>query len=97
MRRPAFRCCRSSIRLDGAPARQAVVYAAALIPVSAVPAFAGISGAAYLIVAMALGIGLLGLAVRFAASRTDRSARWLFLGSITYLPILWIAMIANRL
>ena len=33
----------------------------------------------------------------FAATRTDRSARRLFFGSITYLPILWIAMIANRL
>jgi heme o synthase len=78
-------------------ARQAVVYAAALIPVSAAPAFAGISGDVYLIVAMGLGIGLLGLAVRFAILRTDRSARWLFFGSITYLPILWMAMIANRL
>jgi protoheme IX farnesyltransferase len=78
-------------------ARQAVVYAAALIPVSAVPTLAGISGAVYLIVAMGLGIGLLGLAIRFATLRSDRSARWLFFGSITYLPILWIAMIANRL
>ena len=77
-------------------ARQAVVYAAALIPVSAVPTLAGISGAAYLIVAMGLGIGLLGLAFNFATLRTDRSARWLFFGSITYLSILWIAMIADR-
>jgi heme O synthase-like polyprenyltransferase len=46
---------------------------------------------------MGLGIAFLGLAVNFATSRTDRSARWLFFGSITYLPILWMAMIANRL
>jgi protoheme IX farnesyltransferase len=77
--------------------RQAVVYAAALVPVSAVPALVGVSGMAYLIVAMALGIGLLYLAADFAATRTDRSARRLFFGSITYLPILWIAMIADRL
>jgi protoheme IX farnesyltransferase len=77
--------------------RQAVVYAAALIPVSALPTVAGLSGFAYLIVAMGLGIGLLGLAISFATARTDRSARRLFFGSITYLPILWIAMIANRL
>src|SRR5438477_5121823 len=37
-------------------ARQAVVYAAALIPVSAVPTLVGISGAVYLIVALGLGI-----------------------------------------
>ena len=78
-------------------ARQAVVYAAALIPASAIPALVGLSGAVYLTIAMGLGIGLLGLACGFAASRTDRSARWLFFGSITYLPILWISMIANRL
>ena len=78
-------------------ARQAVIYAAALIPVSAIPTLAGTSGSVYLIIAVGLGIGLLGLACGFAASRTDRSARWLFFGSITYLPILWMAMIANRL
>ena len=35
------------------------MYAAALIPVSTLPALAGVSGAAYLIVALGLGIGLL--------------------------------------
>ena len=70
---------------------------AALIRVSAVPTLTGVSGAAYLIVAMGLGLGLLGLAISFAVARTDQSARRLFFGSITYLPILWIAMIANRL
>lgn len=81
----------------GRAGRQAVAYAAALIPVSAVPTFAGVSGSAYLVVAMGLGIGLLGLAISFAAARTDQSARRLFFGSIAYLPISWIAMIANRL
>ena len=64
---------------------------------SAIPTFAGTSGTVYLMIAIGLGIGLLVLACGFAASRTDRSARWLFFGSITYLPILWMAMIANRL
>jgi protoheme IX farnesyltransferase len=77
--------------------RQAVVYAAALIPVSAVPALAGVSGAAYLATALGLGTILLWLAARFAAARTDRSARTLFLASVTYLPFLLIAMIADRL
>ena len=53
--------------------RQAVVYAAALIPVSALPTLAGVSGTAYLIVAVVLGIGLLGLAiVSPRRARTDR-------------------------
>jgi protoheme IX farnesyltransferase len=77
--------------------RQAVAYAAALIPVSAVPALGGLSGDIYLFTALALGAGLLWLAIRFAATRTDRSARRLFFASITYLPVLLIAMIADRL
>ena len=76
--------------------RQAVRYAAALVPVSLAPTFAGISGTVYFVSALALGLALLVLAVRFAATRNDRAARALFLGSITYLPLLWILMIAGR-
>ncbi len=76
--------------------RQAVRYAAALVPVSLAPTFAGISGTVYFVSALVLGVALLVLAVRFAATRDDRAARALFLGSITYLPLLWIVMIAGR-
>ena len=37
------------------------------------------------------------LAIRFAATRSDRSARWLFFSSITYLPLIWIVMMADKL
>lgn len=85
------------IEPDGVRAgRQAVIYAAALIPVSLVPTLVGISGTIYFAIAAALGVALLVLAVRFAGTRSDRSARALFFGSITYLPLIWIAMIANR-
>lgn len=77
--------------------RQAVMHAAALLPVSLVPTLVGVSGGIYLAFALALGVALLWLAVRFAMQRTDGSARWLFLGSITYLPLLWIAMIGDKL
>jgi protoheme IX farnesyltransferase len=77
--------------------RHAVVYAAALLPVSTVPALAGVSGAVYLVTALALGTALLWLAIRFARTPTDRSARRLFYASITYLPVLLITMIADRL
>ena len=36
------------------------------------------------------------LTVKFALSRSRLDARRLFFGSITYLPLLWILMIANR-
>ena len=51
----------------------------------------------YFTSALVLGIALLALSVRFARTRTEASARALFFGSITYLPLLWIVMIANRL
>ena len=76
--------------------RQAVIYAAALVPVTLVPAIVGVSGTIYAAVALVMGIALLWLAIRFATTRSDRSARALFFGSIVYLPLLWIAMILNR-
>jgi protoheme IX farnesyltransferase len=78
-------------------ARQALGYALALVPLSAAPAFVGVAGKPYLGVALLLSALLAWLAARFASSRNDAAARALFLGSITYLPLLWIAMIANRL
>lgn len=76
--------------------RQAVLYAAALVPVSLLPTVLGISGIAYFWIALALGGALLGLAVRFAATRSDNSARALFYGSITYLPLLWAVLILDH-
>jgi heme O synthase-like polyprenyltransferase len=43
-----------------------------------------------------LGLALLVLAGRFARARNDATARMLFFASITYLPLLWIAMILDR-
>jgi len=72
---------------------QAVLYAATLLPVSLLP----MSRPVYFMTAFVLGAGLLALAISFSRARTDRSARALFYGSITYLPLLWIAMIANKI
>jgi protoheme IX farnesyltransferase len=77
--------------------RQAVVYALALVPVSLVPALVGVSALAYCAIAFVLGIALLWLAIQFATTRDDQSARRLFFGSITYLPLLWMAMIVTKL
>jgi protoheme IX farnesyltransferase len=72
--------------------RQAVLWAATLVPVSELPFLLGMSGPVYAIAAMLLGAGLLVLAVRFMIARSMDNARWLFFGSITYLPILLIVM-----
>jgi protoheme IX farnesyltransferase len=86
------------IEPDGRRAgRQAALYAGTLLPVSLAPTLAGVSGSVYFAIAAVLGVALAALSVRFAADRTDASARALFFGSITYLPLLWIAMIANKI
>jgi heme o synthase len=77
--------------------RTAVVYAAALIPISLLPWLIGMTGLSYAAVAAAVGLGLLWLAIRFAIMRSNTAARSLFLGSIIYLPVLWIVMIADRI
>ena len=77
--------------------RQALIYAAALVPTSLVPVFVGVSGWMYLPIALMLGLGLFWLALRFAATRGDTAARQLFVGSITYLPLIWMAMMYYKL
>jgi heme o synthase len=76
--------------------RQAVIYAALLVPASLAPSLVGVSGLAYFWIALVLGAALFALAVRFALARTERTARALFFGSITYLPLIWTAMIVNH-
>jgi protoheme IX farnesyltransferase len=76
--------------------RQAVAYSAALLPVSLAPTLAAVAGPVYFVIAAMLGTALLALAIRFSQSRSDATARALFFGSITYLPLLWLAMIADK-
>ena len=75
---------------------QAVCYAAALVPASVAPTIVGLTGAAYFWTALVLGVGLLWMAARFALSRTDATARVLFYSSITYLPLIWTAMLLDH-
>ena len=77
--------------------KQAVYWAFLLVLASVAPGASGLAGRVYLAVALVLGAGMFALSVRFAADRSEATARALFYGSITYLPLLWIAMIANKL
>jgi protoheme IX farnesyltransferase len=76
--------------------QQAVLYAAALLPVSIGPTVVGLTGWVYFGLALVLGICLFALSVAFARERTDRSARALFLASIIYLPLIWAAMVLDH-
>jgi len=77
--------------------KQAVYWGLLLVLASLDPSFSGLAGRVYLAVALVLGAALFYLAVRFASARNEQTARALFYGSITYLPLLWIVMIADKL
>ena len=85
------------IEPDGrSTARQSMIYAAALLPVSLAPTLVGMTGSIYFAGALLLSLVFVGLAARFAVTRSIPDARRLFFGSITYLPLLWLLMILNR-
>jgi heme o synthase len=85
------------IEPDGrSTARQITAYGAALVPVSLAPAMVGLATPVYFAGALLLGLAFLGLGLRFAWRRSMPDARWLFLGSIVYLPLIWTLMIAAR-
>jgi len=77
--------------------QQALLYAAALWPVSVLPAAIGLADMPYIVLATLLGAGLIALSAMFARARTTLTARRLFLYSIIYLPLLWIALVLDRI
>lgn len=80
----------------GRTARQMILYAAALVPVSLLPSALGLTGAVYFLGALALGLAFLGFAVAFDRARTGRAARHLLLVSVVYLPAILAVMLLDR-
>jgi len=76
--------------------RQAVIYTAALVPMSLMPSVVGLASPRYLFQAIALGAVLMFLSAEFANKRTMEAARRLFFGSILYLPILWALLVFDH-
>ena len=85
------------IQPDGrTTAHQAVLYTAGLIPVSFLPTAVGLASAYYLVGAMVLGAVLIVLSLEFASTRGMPAAKRLFFGTILYLPLLWIVLLADH-
>jgi protoheme IX farnesyltransferase len=80
----------------GRTARQMILYAAALVPVSLLPSALGLTGAVYFLGALALGLAFLGFAVAFERARSGRAARHLLLVSVIYLPAILAVMVLDR-
>jgi len=76
---------------------QAAVYAAALLPVSLAPALGGAVGLPYFLGALALSLWLVWASMRALRWVSDRNAARLFGASVTYLPVLLVLMVLDRL
>jgi protoheme IX farnesyltransferase len=77
--------------------RQILVAAAALMPVSMIPGYLGMSGKLYVVGAFVLGLMYLGASLRVASVRTAARARQLLLASVVYLPLLYaLALVDGR-
>jgi len=85
------------IHPDGrSTARQMVLYGAALLPVSLLPSMLGLTGSAYFLGAMGLGLFFLAMCVAFAVSLSALAARRVLLTSVLYLPAVLAVMVLDR-
>jgi protoheme IX farnesyltransferase len=75
-------------------ARQALLFAAALVVVSLLPARVGLAGTPYVVAAAALGFALLGWSAEMARHPSPARARLLFVASVLYLPALLILLVS---
>jgi protoheme IX farnesyltransferase len=79
---------------DGrAVGREAILYSIALIPVSIAPVFFAMAGVSYAIIAGLVSTALLMTAIHFAAARTPRRARTLFMTSNIYLLVMMALLV----
>jgi protoheme IX farnesyltransferase len=77
-------------------ARQMFWYAAALLVLSLIPRYTGMTGDLYLWGALLLGLGYLYSALRVVKQRTRLEARRVLLASVLYLPLLYGLMVIDR-
>lgn len=78
-------------------ARQIIVWGLALVAVSTLPSVTGLTGLTYAITALLLGIAFLVPALQLLRGPTDARALRVFLGSVTYLPLLLLVMVLEKL
>jgi protoheme IX farnesyltransferase len=77
-------------------ARQILWTAFMLVPVSLLPALAGMTGPWYSAGALLLGAMYIFYSLRVCRERTLVAARQVLLSSIVYLPVLYILLLADR-
>jgi protoheme IX farnesyltransferase len=75
--------------------RQILLYTFLLYAVTQLPFCAGGFGVEYLVMSLVLGAGFIGGAVRLVRRADRRSALWLYLFSLAYLALLFVAMVVD--
>jgi protoheme IX farnesyltransferase len=78
-----------------ATARQAVIWALALFAVSVAPSFAGMTGTAYLVGAIASSLAMLAMSIRFFFDRSNKTAMKLFMTSNFYLIVVMTMLVIS--
>jgi protoheme IX farnesyltransferase len=84
------------VRGETTTRHQIVAYALLLVAVTIGPVVTGLFGTTYLIAALALGAGFVGLALALLARPSRQAARRLYLSSLAYLALLFVAMALDR-
>jgi protoheme IX farnesyltransferase len=76
-------------------ARQAIFFSLALLAVSVLPSFIGMTGTAYLLGAALAGAVLLAASIAFFFERTNRTAKRLFMTSNLYLVVMMVLLVVS--
>ena len=76
---------------------QAMIPLLALVPLSLTPVFFGRAGLVYLATALVLGAAFIYRADRLAVHQSNAMARRLLLASIVYLPLIFVALVLDRM
>jgi len=80
------------VRGEAETRRQIMIYSLILVAVTIAPAITGLFGTIYLVAAALLGAGFCALALRLRAERSRSAALRLYLSSLAYLALLFVAM-----
>jgi heme o synthase len=80
------------VRGEPATRRLILRYSVLLVAITTIPAATGLLGIPYLATALALGAGFVGLSARLAMHPSKRAALRLYLASLAYLALLFLAM-----
>ena len=75
---------------------QAIIYSLLLIPVGVLPYFTGMSGPVSMVIVAIANLAMVAQCVRLYREMTVKAARRVMFGSYIYLPVVLLALLANK-